>query len=57
MNRLHVANSFGLRIFEAASTEDLYFEEYMVLVETAMEINAAKAEKKTDRSVSIRTRD
>lgn len=51
-----MARSFGLKVFEAESIEDLTAEQYGVLVAVLNESIQAVADKDAGRTVSIRTR-
>jgi len=54
-NRLHLACSFGLNIFEAESMDDLTVEQYETLVEAVIQ-ESQKTQDKVSRTVSIRTK-
>ena len=54
MNRLHVARSFNLQIFEANTIDDLTHEQYMVFYQSLVDALAQNVEsEKTSKTVSI----
>lgn len=55
-SRLHVARSFGYKMFQADSAEDLTAEQYYILFESLVKsIEQSVGKSSNDRTVSFRT--